>query len=68
MNIDDILHIATAVILGNAVSFAFFMAALKISRLQSQGASEDDLPLWTWLCMIPAPLVCLIGFATLAPH
>ncbi len=55
----------SAVILGNAVSFAFFMAAMTCSRLQKAGAKDDELPWWVYLGLIAAPVILAVGVALL---
>jgi hypothetical protein len=45
-----------ATILGNALSFAFFFAALTCSKLQKDGAGDDELPWWVYLGLIIPPL------------
>jgi hypothetical protein len=47
----------SATIIGNAVSFAFFMAALKCSKLQKTGVKDDELPWLVYLGLICAPAV-----------
>lgn len=59
MNFTDILQIATAVILGNAASFAFFMGAMQASK------HGDDMPKWAYLCMIVPLLFGAAGAWTL---
>ncbi|MFG6591288.1 hypothetical protein [Sulfitobacter sp. 1A12157] len=49
------LQVVAAVILANVASFAFFMAAMKCSKLQKQGVKDDALPLWVYACLL-APL------------
>jgi hypothetical protein len=51
----------SAVILGNAASFAFFMAALKCSKLQKDGVGNDELPWWVYIGLIVAPLTMVFG-------
>lgn len=59
------VQVAAAVVVGNAASFAFFMGAMKMSRLQSQGVKEEDLPVWTWFALMPAPAMLALGAALL---
>lgn len=49
------IAVVAAVICGNAVSFAFFMAALKCSKLQKTGTEDTDMPLWVYIGLIAAP-------------
>lgn len=49
------LQVISAVMLANAASFAFFMAAMKCSKLQKQGIKDDALPLWVYAGLL-APL------------
>jgi len=56
MDMSYFLQISAAVMLGNAVSFAFFMGAMKCSKLQGKGVADDALPLWVYACLIAAPL------------
>jgi hypothetical protein len=56
----------SAIILANALCFAFFMAALKCSKLQKQGVPDDRLPWWVYAGLISAPLVAFGGFALLS--
>lgn len=65
MDIWAIWPIVAAVILGNAFCFAFFMAAMKCSKLQKEGVKDDQLPWWVYLGLIAAPTVGAIGFALL---
>ncbi len=65
MDVWALWPIVAAVILGNAFSFAFFMAAMKASKLQKQGAKDDELPAWVYAGLIAAPVVGAIGFALL---
>ena len=55
----------SAVILGNAASFAFFMAAMKCSQLQKTGVKDDELPWWVYAGLIVAPIVGAVGIALL---
>lgn len=57
----NFLSTITAVILGNAASFAFFMGAMKCSQLQKNGVKDDALPLWVYACLIAAPMVAIPG-------
>jgi hypothetical protein len=56
-------QIAGAVILGNAFSFAFFMAAMKCSKLQKTGVKDDELPWWVYAGLMAAP-----GFMAVAAY
>jgi len=66
MDIWYYLQIVSAVVLANAVSFAFFMGAMKCSKLQKDGAKDDELPLWVYACLIFPPLVMSGGAYLLA--
>jgi len=55
----------SAVIIGNAMSFAFFFAALKCSKLQKDGVENDGLPAWVYAGLIFAPLTMAGGVALL---
>lgn len=55
----------TAVVIGNAVSFAFFMAAMKCSQLQKTGVQDDQLPWWVYAGLIAAPISICVGIALL---
>ncbi len=57
------LQIVGAVIGANAACFAFFMAAMKASRLEKMGVRDDELPLWVYPCFIVAPLLFAVGAA-----
>jgi hypothetical protein len=61
MTIWQLWPIVSAVVLGNAVSFFFFMAAMKCSKLQKDGAKDDELPIWVYAGLICAPVVIGIG-------
>lgn len=65
MDVWTLWPIVSAIILGNALSFAFFMAAMKASKLQKEGASDDRLPLWVYAGLIAAPAVFSLGFVLL---
>ena len=65
MDILQLWPFISATILGNAVSFFFFMAAMQCSRLQKDGAKDDQLPWWVYLGMITAPLTALMGIMLL---
>lgn len=56
----------SAVIVGNAASFAFFMAALKCSQLQKTGVKDDQLPWWVYAGLIVAPVTGAVGVVLLA--
>jgi len=66
LDIWAILPFVSAIILANALCFAFFMAAMKCSKLQKQGVKDDQLPLWVYLGLIAAPVVMSGGFALLS--
>ena len=55
----------SAVILGNAACFFFFMAAMKCSQLQKNGVKDDELPWWVYLGLIVAPIVAMVGIILL---
>ena len=57
MEIWYFVQIVSAVIVGNAASFAFFMGAMECSRLQKSGAKDDELPWWVYVCLIVPPLM-----------
>ena len=61
MNIVGFLQIAAAVIVGNAASFAFFMAAMKASKEQKAGKADHELPRWVYAGFI-AP-IAMVGIA-----
>lgn len=65
MTVWDLWPYVSAIILGNALSFAFFMAAMKASKLQKNGAKDDELPAWVYAGLIAAPVIGAIGFALL---
>jgi|OM-RGC.v1.035472217 uncharacterized membrane protein YhdT len=52
MEFDNFVQIIAAVMVANAASFAFFMAAMKCSKLQKQGVKDDALPLWVYACLV----------------
>ena len=66
MDFLELLPVIAAVIVGNAVSFFFFMAAMKCSQLQKSGAKDDELPAWVYAGLIVAPIFGMTGFALLA--
>ena len=66
MDIWQLWPIVSAVVFGNAVSFFFFMAAMKCSQLQKTGVKDDQLPWWVYLGLIAAPIITAIGFALLS--
>lgn len=55
------LQTIAAIIVANGVCFAFFMGAMKASRLQKNGAADDELPWWVYICLIVAPALLAIG-------
>jgi len=65
MDVFGLIQIATAVILGNAVSFAFFMGAMKCSKLQKNGVKDDELPWWVYVCLLSPLMFALSGFLLL---
>jgi len=65
MDIWELLPLISAIIIGNALCFAFFMAALQCSKLQKQGVDDNSLPLWVYAGLIAAPVVMAVGFALL---
>ncbi len=65
MTIWQLWPFIAATILGNALSFAFFMAALRCSQLQKTGVKDDELPWWVYLGLIAAPAIMAIGIALL---
>ena len=66
MDVWYLFSVVAAVIIGNALSFAFFMAAMKCSQLQKNGAKDDELPLWVYAGLIAAPAFGAIGFSLLS--
>ena len=66
MDIWQLWPIVAAVILGNAASFLFFMAAMKCSQLQKTGVKDDQLPWWVYLGLVVAPLTMAGGVASLS--
>lgn len=65
MDVWALWPIVSAIILANALCFAFFMAAMKCSKLQKQGVKDDQLPWWVYVGLIAAPLVFMVGFILL---
>jgi hypothetical protein len=65
MTIWQLWPFIAATVLGNALSFSFFIAALRCSQLQKAGAKDDELPWWVYLGLIAAPVVMSIGIALL---
>ena len=65
MDILQLWPFISATIIGNAVSFFFFMAAMQCSRLQKDGVKDDQLPWWVYVGMITAPLTALVGIMLL---
>lgn len=63
MNLDiiDFAVIISAVIFGNAFSFAFFYAAMKISRFEKENGTEADAPLWVYAALAITPLMAATG-------
>ena len=68
MDVSEFLQVSAAVVFANAVCFAFFMAAMKCSRLQKQGAKDDELPLWVYAGLIAAPITMALGAWLLSGH
>lgn len=66
MDIWWFLAVAAAVVFGNGVSFYFFIAAMKASKLQKGGAKDDELPIWIYPGLIAAPALVAIGAALLS--
>lgn len=66
MEILDFLPVVSAVLLANAASFLFFMAAMKCSRLQKKGVGDDELPLWIYAGLLVPLILAGIGFYLLA--
>ena len=66
MTIWNLWPFVSAIIIGNAVCFAFFMAALRCSQLQKAGAKDDELPWWVYLGLIVAPVLMAGGVASLS--
>lgn len=66
MDIWYFMQIVAAVIFANAASFAFFMAAMKMSKLQKTGVKDDEFPWWVYLCFIVPPLIMAGGASLLA--
>ena len=60
MDIWAIWPIVSAVIIGNAASFAFFLAAMKMSRLEKTGVKDDEFPWWVYVCFL-VPCAVAIG-------
>lgn len=65
MDVWALWPIVSAIILANALCFAFFMAAMKCSKLQKQGVPDNRLPLWVYAGLMAAPLVAMGGFILL---
>jgi hypothetical protein len=65
MDIWQLWPFVSAVIIGNAACFAFFMAAMKCSQLQKNGVRDDQLPWWVYVGLIFAPVVMVVGVALL---
>ena len=61
MDIESFFQISSAVIFANAASFFFFMAAMKCSKLQKNGAKDDELPPWVYAGLIAAPSFMGVG-------
>lgn len=66
MDIWQFWSMVAAIIVGNAASFFFFMAAMKCSQLQKTGVKDDELPWWVYLGLITAPATGAIGVALLS--
>lgn len=61
MDIWFFVQVAAAVVFGNAASFAFFMAAMKASKLEKKGVSDDNFPAWVYAGLMAAPLLLSWG-------
>lgn len=59
--------IAAAVIFGNGLSLAWFLAAIKCHQMQQNGAKDDELPFWVYIGLIAAPLFFALGGYLLKP-
>lgn len=55
------MAIIAAVMVANLASFAFFMGAMRASKLQKNGARDNELPWWVYLCLIAPPLMISCG-------
>lgn len=62
---NELWPIVTAVVVGNAASFAFFMAALQCSKMQKNGTQSDNLPLWVYAGLLAGPAALLTGMSYL---
>ena len=65
MDIWQLWPFVSAVILGNAACFFFFMAAMKCSQLQKNGVKDVELPWWVYLGLVVAPIVAMVGIILL---
>lgn len=65
MDIWALWPIVSAVIIGNAASFAFFMAAMKWSKLEKTGVKDDELPWWVYVCLLVPMGVAMGGMLLL---
>lgn len=63
MDFSEWSAIAAAVLIGNGLSFFFFFAAMKCSRLQKNGVPDDKLPAWVYLGLIAAPSFAAYGIS-----
>jgi len=55
------MQIVSAVIVANAFSLGWFLAAIKCHRLQKNGAKDDELPWWVYGGLIAAPALTIVG-------
>jgi len=55
------LQVICAVIVANAVCAAFVVAAITSVRLEKQGVSQNDLPMWVYFCFILPFIAALPG-------
>lgn len=67
MDFYEWVSICAAVMFGNAASFAFFMAAMKCSKLQKNGAKDDELPALVYAGLIVPPLFFSLGVYLMKP-
>ena len=55
------LQVVTAVVVANAACGAFVVGAITATRLEKQGADQDDLPLWVYASLAAPFLVAIPG-------
>lgn len=60
MDIWQFCAVVAAVVLGNGVSFYFFMAAMKASKDQKNGAKDDELPIWVYPGLMAGPILVAV--------